>query len=270
MQTYCNFELIISDNGSTDSTEEICLEYAKSDQRVSYFRNAKNIGMHSNFNRVFELSRGKYFMWAAADDYWKPTYVEKCVGKLEKYPTAVLCYGLVQFVDAVGDLYILPGFPDTIGHVARDTIDLNIIDRVFSASWFLYGMYRSEFIKKTRLLTQTLMSDLVFGLEISLVGDLIKVDEHLMSYRITGGRSIEEILDLLTITEIEKSKIRLAPYTQAAKDLMNVITISCVDEVIKEELRGLLAEHLVKIFPAIADENKISGNTLVEFIRSME
>src|SRR3954470_9957348 len=55
-QTYGNFVLIISDNASTDRTEEICRRYAAADARVRYVRNPVNIGMSGNFNRVFALA----------------------------------------------------------------------------------------------------------------------------------------------------------------------------------------------------------------------
>ena len=54
-QTYTDFELIISDNASTDRTAQICKEYANRDPRIRYYRNEKNLGAARNFNYVFEL-----------------------------------------------------------------------------------------------------------------------------------------------------------------------------------------------------------------------
>lgn len=81
-QDYANFELIISDNVSTDGTQGICLEYAARDERIRYYRNETNLGALRNFNRVFELSSGKYFMWAAHDDVWNPAYVQEVLALL--------------------------------------------------------------------------------------------------------------------------------------------------------------------------------------------
>ena len=67
-QTFTDFELIISDNGSTDGTDTICSEYAQSDNRIRYYPNSVNRGAAWNYNRVFELARGIYFKWAAHDD----------------------------------------------------------------------------------------------------------------------------------------------------------------------------------------------------------
>jgi glycosyltransferase involved in cell wall biosynthesis len=94
-QTYQNLELVVSDNASTDGTSAICLEYAARDSRVRYHRNAVNIGLIPNFRRLFKLSSGDYFMWAAADDLKPPTAVERCLEALLKNDRAVMAHGAV-------------------------------------------------------------------------------------------------------------------------------------------------------------------------------
>src|SRR5215467_3755986 len=74
-QDYENFELIITDNASTDRTEEICREFSASDRRIKYIRNDHNLGAGPNFNRGFELSSGYYFKWCACDDLLSPNFV---------------------------------------------------------------------------------------------------------------------------------------------------------------------------------------------------
>ena len=71
-QTFEDFELIISDNASSDRTEEICEEYARNDKRIRYSRSSENLGVAWNFNRVAGLSTSEYFRWATADDLWRP------------------------------------------------------------------------------------------------------------------------------------------------------------------------------------------------------
>lgn len=78
-QTFKDFELIISDNASTDATESICMEYANRDKRIRYIRQAQNNGALINFNLVLELASGEYFMWAASDDVWSKDWVEKLI-----------------------------------------------------------------------------------------------------------------------------------------------------------------------------------------------
>jgi len=76
-QSYTDFELIISDNASTDDTKRICEAFARQDSRIRYERQPVNIGVGKNYQFVFEQSRGEYFMWAAADDFRSPGYIEK-------------------------------------------------------------------------------------------------------------------------------------------------------------------------------------------------
>ena len=59
-QDYANLEIIISDNGSTDRTSQICKDFMQKDSRIKYYRSSENRGSNWNFNRVFELSSGKY------------------------------------------------------------------------------------------------------------------------------------------------------------------------------------------------------------------
>lgn len=82
-QTFSDFELIISDNASTDRTEEICGEYASRDSRISYFRQTENNGAITNFQFVLDHASGEFFMWAAYDDLWSDGFIENAVGSLK-------------------------------------------------------------------------------------------------------------------------------------------------------------------------------------------
>jgi glycosyltransferase involved in cell wall biosynthesis len=92
-QTFADFELIISDNASTDRTREICRAYAGKDSRLRYFRHEKNLG-----------AGGEYFKWAAHDDLIAPAFLEKCVEILDRHPEIVLCFDAFGYIDAEGKL----------------------------------------------------------------------------------------------------------------------------------------------------------------------
>ena len=78
-QEFKDFEIIISDNASTDDTRMVCERYAKKDNRIRYYRNEKNIGVSPNHNRAFELARGKYFCWIGDDVVFLPGMLGRCV-----------------------------------------------------------------------------------------------------------------------------------------------------------------------------------------------
>ena len=101
-QTYEDFELIISDNASTDGTADICQRYAKQDSRVRYVRQPRNIGLARNHDFVFQQSCGELFKWAAADDLYGQHLLERCVDALDEYPDVVLAHTWEAAIDASG------------------------------------------------------------------------------------------------------------------------------------------------------------------------
>ena len=102
-QTFTDFEVIVSDNASTDRTEQICREYAARDNRIRYVRQPKNRGMTWNFSHTVDLARGEYFRWHAHDDSCAPTLLDRCVEALDANPEAVLAYPRVQMIDDRGE-----------------------------------------------------------------------------------------------------------------------------------------------------------------------
>jgi len=103
-QSLSDFELIISDNASTDGTEAICRRYAASEPRIRYHRQSVNIGAGRNYNFVFRKSCGRYFKWAAHDDYQDATCLQACINVLETCPDVVLCHGMLVDIDEAGTI----------------------------------------------------------------------------------------------------------------------------------------------------------------------
>ncbi|PYX51733.1 MAG: hypothetical protein DMG76_31260 [Acidobacteria bacterium] len=89
-QTLLDWELVITDDASTDSTEEIVNRYAAVDPRIRYLRNAQRLGMNANLKRAAESARGRYLKMLCADDWIAPRCLEVLCGLMEQYPGAVL------------------------------------------------------------------------------------------------------------------------------------------------------------------------------------
>lgn len=102
-QTFHNFELIISDNASTDGTKAICEAYANRDPRIQYYRQQRNIGGAGNFGFVFQLAKSEYFKWATHDDVLHPEFLAECISALNLEPAAVLCQSLLNYIDSEGN-----------------------------------------------------------------------------------------------------------------------------------------------------------------------
>ncbi len=101
-QSFRDFELIISDNASSDRTEEMCRAFAARDERIRYFRQPVNQGAAWNHNFVFNQSSAGYFKWQCHDDLCDPTFIEKCVAVLDREPLAALCYSQFLRIDELG------------------------------------------------------------------------------------------------------------------------------------------------------------------------
>ncbi len=96
-QSYQDIEIIISDNCSTDKTRSICLEYAARDNRIRYIQQSKNYGSINNFVALISEARGKYFMWAGADDFFDENWIASLLEICEKNNS--LAFGVVQYID---------------------------------------------------------------------------------------------------------------------------------------------------------------------------
>jgi glycosyltransferase involved in cell wall biosynthesis len=102
MQTFEDYELLISDNASTDGTEAICREYASRDTRVRFHRSPVNRGLAWNHNHLADLARGAYFKWASHDDVYHPELLRRCIEVLDEDNGVVLCHSLVADIDLDG------------------------------------------------------------------------------------------------------------------------------------------------------------------------
>ena len=174
-------KIIISDNASTNNTSEICQRYVLKNARVKYSRFDKNLGAIENYNWVFKLSSGKYFMLAAHDDHHEPSFISACVTKMEQCPEAVLCQThTATFIEGRTErlcVFKLDSFEGVTKLVDRYRETL----KHFPAT-AIYGLYRSSAMRKTRMFEKAIATDLAFIQELSIHGNFVQVPEVLFSY----------------------------------------------------------------------------------------
>ena len=193
-QDYADFELVISDNGSTDRTEEICRDLAARDPRIRYHRSSVNRGAAWNYNNVFRLSRGEYFKWTAHDDLYRPSFLSRCVRLLDERPDVALCYTTAIDIDEHGQ--VLTEFPP---HPYAD--QEAVPDRVASLlrnpspCFETFGVMRRSLLARTRLIGPYTSSDRTLLLEMAMQGKFHEIPEPLLLHRQHPGRSMRKYRD---------------------------------------------------------------------------
>jgi glycosyltransferase involved in cell wall biosynthesis len=191
-QTHRNFELLIGDNASDDASREICERYALQDSRIKYLRYEERVPAPVNFNRLIERASGKYFMWAAFDDLWAPTFVESLLVALQRRPDAVLAFCRFDDIDYRGNIV------RTFDH-RWDRVVASSRFRQFAAFMlrretetqkanFVYGLMTTEAIRTAGGIRQHKRSysgaDVMTVLRMLAQGPFAYVDEILFHYRI--------------------------------------------------------------------------------------
>ena len=192
-QSFDDFEIVISDNASTDRTGEICRAYAARDERVKYFRMRQNYGLIDNFNNVFRLSTGEYFKWAASDDVCGRDYLLRAVQVLDDDPSTVLVWAKTVGIDEQGQRAPL----------TYEVSDLNSPESVYSPDptvrfrrllrnfWWgtgpIYGLIRAETLAATRWLHPRHMGGgHILLSEMSLRGRFYEIPEEMFFFRVHG------------------------------------------------------------------------------------
>jgi glycosyltransferase involved in cell wall biosynthesis len=187
-QSLSNFELIISDNCSSDATEEICRQFVKHDSRIRYFRQTKNRGAAWNYNHVFELARAPYFKWTAHDDLIEPKYLAVCVRLLEDTPAVVAAFTAVKRIDEDGNVIsIKPPAQSTQGATASQRFRSTLVGVPFEA---VFGVIRRDVLCRTALIGSYANSDEVLLRELTLYGSLVQLPDPLFHSRDHAGNSV--------------------------------------------------------------------------------
>lgn len=182
-QTHRNLEIVISDNASTDRTPQICARYADRDSRIRLVLGESNQGAAWNHNRVLGLAGGTYFKWCGADDMIAPTFVERCVERLEASPEAVLAFPLTVVIDEQG----IP-IRKTDSRLPLGSADVRVRFRSLLSSWQpihnpFYGLIRHDALRQARRFGTFLAGDRSLLAELVLMGPFLQVEEFLMFRR---------------------------------------------------------------------------------------
>jgi glycosyltransferase involved in cell wall biosynthesis len=176
-QTYEDFELVISDNASTDSTPDICRGYGKQDSRIRYIRQPRNIGLQPNHNFVIREARGELFKMTSHDDLYARDLLKRCVEALDANPGAVLAHCWEAIIDTSGTVIKLLDYTAAVDAPrAPDRLRSLLFD-----GWddYTYGVMRTEVLLRTRMNGSHHFADRTINTELCLHGPFYMVPEWL-------------------------------------------------------------------------------------------
>lgn len=210
-QTFTDFELIISDNASSDSTQEICAEYMKKDNRIRYYRQETNIEFYPNFHFVLNKSHCDYFKWVAVDDILLPDFLKDTVSVLDSDKNIIGCIGRVKRFGPNEDI-LKPHSDDSIFQKCykkiksrlRTSLEFVSLSGSFDTKLrvymqnptplFLYGLYRTDVIKKSIIDQNFINNDTAIVLNALKYGDF-KVLNKILMYYYSSGMSSHSIVE---------------------------------------------------------------------------
>jgi len=186
-QSFADFELIISDNASTDGTPDICRGYEKQDSRVRYFRQQRNVGLAPNHNFVAERARGELFKWASNDDLYARDLIERCVDVLDKDQDVVLAHSWTAKVDDSGTVTMAFEYPlNTAAARAPERFRSLLFDNGGDDD---YGVIRTEVLRRTAMKESYHHADRTIIAELCLYGRFYQVPDWLYFRRDHADRA---------------------------------------------------------------------------------
>ena len=256
-QTFRDFQITLCDDGSTDETVAICREFAAEDPRIQILINEQRLGGAKNFNHTFELSRGKYFMWAAQDDMFHPTYIQKCLTKLEQSPHAVMALSEIVLINEAGQRV---GSANPIDAINIGTENMDIVQRlheVFRRTgwWAIYGLIRPEILRKTKLYRSEFAGDVILIAELLLHGEFAKVEEPLFYYRCRTKQPFTIQHNMQSIDHTKKAS--KAAYTELMRSIVHCVLESDHDPITKKRI-------IVDMIQTLTTENQGICNNIVQ------
>jgi len=202
-QTYKNFELIISNNGSTDMTHKICCEYKSKDNRIKYFHHKENNSADWNFKFVLDKAECDYFMWTSVDDMLLPSFIEKNLKNLENKSSVVASISKISSYEPQDEFNFMNTkeleYSESMKKLRnkirkRDTISLegNFENKAReymkrSTCQVFYSIFDTQIIRKCFISETFLGNDWAIFLNVLKYGDLRVVEEVLMQQYERGG-----------------------------------------------------------------------------------
>ncbi|WP_081284912.1 glycosyltransferase family 2 protein [Mycobacterium intracellulare] len=233
-QSFHDYEVIISDNASTDNTAQICREMAAINPRIKYFRQEKNIGAAANFKFVLNKAVGEYFHWLAADDTRSDNFLELNINFLE------------ENVD-----YVASTCPNRfMGQTEADNVTFSLVgtpgerfagfmDHCWQSQAVYYSVVRTAILRQCDVIGQSFWAaDWAIDLFLASRGNINRTDGGWLelgvsgassradAYRVLRGRPIEAVLPFFTFSAYALKLAKSFPLTDRVSLLSRLVLLN--------------------------------------------
>lgn len=186
-QTFTDFELIVSDNASTDGTRSVAESFAALDPRVRYVRHPVNLGSTENHNFVIREATGEFFKWASDDDLYAPDLLQRCIEALDARPEIALAHAWTAFIDEAGEAIHAKDYPLTTDVTSAPERFRSLLHTQGGDD--IYGVIRTRVLDRIRPFGSYHNADRVFVAELALHGPFHQIPEALYFRRDHPGRA---------------------------------------------------------------------------------
>lgn len=233
-QSFRDYEVIISDNASTDNTAQICQEMAAINPRIKYFRQENNIGAVANFKFVLDKAVGEYFHWLAADDTRSDNFLELNV----------------NFLDENVD-YVASTCPNRFeGQAEADNVTFSLVgtpgerfasflDHCWQSQAVYYSVVRTAILRQCDVIGQSFWAaDWAIDLFLASRGNINRTDDGWMelgaagassrpdAWRVFRGGRIEAVLPFFTFSAYALKLAKSFPLTDRVSLLSRLVILN--------------------------------------------
>ena len=259
-QDFSDFELVVSDNCSDDGTADIVNEFVTTDNRVSYSRNDTNVGGPANFNRLFRLTNGELFRWAAADDRIEPGYLSKVIAMMDADPNTVIGHSNALLIDPKSEpmLQMDQGYLGGDGFMEAIKLQAPAGDERFQSeqpheridavinnnhrNFYIFGIMRRTTMMQTRLHGAFYGGDRTLLVEMALRGTFRKVDEPLFASRSHAKNSGRNGLNFEELKEHGASDLSFA--AMVMKGYVNAVKAAGLSKADQRKCMAVIAKKV--------------------------
>lgn len=237
-QTFKDIEIILVDDGSTDSSLKICKEYAQKDNRIKIIEQ-QNQGAGAARNKGLEIATGDYLSILDSDDYFEPDMLEKLYNKITSDDADIVICRCRSIDSVTGEIKPMPWTIKQNWLPSKQIFNYKDIPEYifgFCVGWSWDKLYKREFVAKNNLKFQNLRStndmlfvflSLVLAYKISVINDVLITHRYNRPNQLSETREKDPYCFITAIYALKEELEKLNLYPKLEKSFLNWCLLFC-------------------------------------------